>query len=117
MIELLTVIGISVFGVWSLWVGYVAVMHLRNVRNKWGLTKTQKIFGYPALVLFYILDVVLRLTVFSVLFLRFPKLETVSKMLEDEMDGTGWRKSFAHYIRETALADFDNTGSHGKPGR
>lgn len=117
MIELLTIIGLSLLSIEVMWIGFVAIMHLRKIKEKWGLTVTQKIMGNPALVFFYVMDVTLRLTVFSILFLRVPKLETVSKLLEREAEGAGWRKHFAHYVREDMLADFDPSGSHGKPGR
>lgn len=109
---------ISVLAVWQMWIGFVAIMHIRHVRDEWGLTLTQRIFGYPALLVYYLLDVALRLTVFAVLFLRVPKLETVSALLEREAtEGAGWRKAFAYWLREDLLADFDSEGDHGEPGR
>ena len=111
------ILAASVVAVWLLWVAFVAIMYLRRVRDRWGLTSAQKVFGYPLLIIGYVLDVALRLTVASALFLRVPQWETVSALLEREAGGTGWRKAMAHWVREDLLADFDPTGSHGKPGR
>lgn len=118
MTHALYITAICVFAVWQLWIGFVAIMHMRHVRDEYGLTLTQKAFGYPALAVYYLLDVALRLTVFAVLFVRPPKLETVSALLEREAtEGSGWRKAFAYWMREDLLADFDDKGGHGEPGR
>jgi hypothetical protein len=69
------------------------------------------------LVIGYVFEVCLRLTVFAVYFMRFPRMETVSEMLEREVEGVGWRAVVAQRLREQLLADFDPTGGHGKPGR
>lgn len=116
MAVVILAVGIVV-ALWLLWIAFVAIMHLRRVRQRWGLTGAQKVFGYPLLVIGYVLDVVMRLTVFAALFLRHPRLETVSEMLEREVAGSGWRARQARWWREELLADFDLTGSHGDPGR
>lgn len=120
---------IAFLAVWQMWIGYVAVMHLRRVRERWGLTLTQKIFGYPAVAVYYLLDLILRLTVFlpmdypkyrwgEIFGVRLPYPETVSRMLERKArEGEGWRRKASIWIREDLLADFDPTGGHGKPGR
>jgi hypothetical protein len=106
-----------ILALWALWVAFVAIMHLRRVRERWGLTTAQKALGYPLLIVGYALDVVMRLTVFCVLFVRPPMLETVSELLQREVKGDGWRAKQARWWREELLADFDRTGSHGQPGR
>jgi len=116
----------TVVAVWLLWVAFVAIMHLRRVKNKWGLTKAQKALGYPLLVIGYVLDLGLRCTLFMFMdpkvrfdwYWKIPVPETVSAMLERHaLHGDDWRKPLAHWFREELLADFDPTGSHGKPGR
>jgi len=113
----LYVIVASVVTLWFLGVDFVALMNFRRVKRKWGLTLPQKVLAYPLLVIGYPLDVLARLTVFAVLFLRWPKLETVSELLDREVEGSGWRATQAWWWREKLLADFDMTGDHGDPGR
>jgi len=107
----------SLVVIWFTWTLFVAVMHLKRVRDKWGLTMAQKIFGYPALFIGYSLDVALNLTVFSIVFVDFPVELTVSARLERYIGDKDWREDLAVWIREDLLADFDPDGSHGKPGR
>jgi len=102
---------------WLTWNLFVVVMALRRVKQRWGLTTAQRVLGYPTLIIGYTLDILLRLTVFAVLFVRPPRLETVSEMLEREAEGAGWRSAQARWWRQQTLADFDPTGGHGDPGR
>lgn len=118
MIEALFVILGTVVALWVLAVMFVAVMHFRRVRDRWGLTMEQKAVAYPLLAIAYPLDLVMRQFPFTLFFLRPPAPETVSALLEREaIEGSGWRKAQARWWREDFLADFDSTGAHGKPGR
>jgi len=121
----------SVVGGWALWNLYVSIMHVRVVRDKWGLTRAQKAMGYTTLAVGYLLDMVMRAGPFALIMwrlpvsvwievgrFRIPAIETVSALFKREaLHGHGWRRERAHWWREQLLADFDLEGDHGQPGR
>ena len=111
-------IAATIFAAWILWVGFVAIMHIRRVKQKYGLTKSIKVVGAPLLVFGYILDVGFNWIAGTAMFVDIPREKTFSNRLEryvKEDYGT-IRRKVARYIREDLLADFDETGDHGTPG-
>lgn len=55
------------------WLLYVAIMHLRIVRDREGLTVPQKVMGYPLLITGLVFDTILNWVVVSVLLLSPPR--------------------------------------------
>lgn len=111
-------ISYSALALWLLWCGFVAVMHIRRVRDQWGLTLAQKICGYPLLAVGYALDVALQITLATVVFVREPEDWTISeRLMRYRRERDDWRHDLAVWIQERLLADFDVSGDHGTPGR
>jgi hypothetical protein len=107
--------------IWITWGCYVIVMALQRVKIEHGrLTLPQKVMGAPFLIIGYPLDMLVEKLVAPVLFREASQWTTFSQRLAAYVgnpDEEEWRKEQAHWWREKLLADFDRTGSHGKPGR
>lgn len=98
--------------VWLLWVFFVAVMHLKELRDAGTLTTAQKVFGYPALVIGLVLDFLVNVVVASILFLELPDEWLVSGRLWRLSQGGGWRAKLATAIRSQLLDSADPSGVH-----
>ena len=103
---------ITILCVYLLWVHYVAVMRLMQVRDAGHLTTAMKAVGYPALVVGLALDLIVNTVVASVIFLEHPKEWTVSARLTRHSNSTGWRKRVAIAIRTALLDNIDPNGVH-----
>lgn len=73
LIVILAVATIS----YQLWVHFVAVMHLKHMRDEGKLTTAQKVIGYPVLAVGLVLDIALQIII-SAMFLELPRELTVS---------------------------------------
>lgn len=102
----------SILAFWLLWVFYVAVMHLKKVRDTVGLTPASKVFGYPTLFVGLVLDCLINITVCTVLFLDLPRETLVTARLQRYVRGDGWRKKAALWFGVELLNDFDPSGNH-----
>ena len=105
--------GVTLGAAYLLWVHYVAVMRLLMVLREGNLTKTATVFGYLAVAVGLVLDVVFHVVVGSILFWELPREYTLSARLTRlSRQGYGWRARWALAIR-TALLDFiDSKGVH-----
>jgi hypothetical protein len=99
--------------VYLLWVHYVAVMRLMQVRDAGHLTTAMKAIGYPALVVGLLLDLIVNTVVATLIFLELPKELTVSSRLTRHSErGEGWRMRVALAIRTALLDNIDPNGVH-----
>lgn len=96
----------------TLWVHYVVVMALDTARAAGRLSKTATVLGSPVVAVGVLLDVVVNVTVASVLFMDLPRELLVSQRLKRLARGEGWRMRLAVWFDEALLAPFDHTGSH-----
>jgi len=110
---ILTVLYSSLLFIYGLWLFYLAIMNLQRAYKNNTLTKPVLFLGYPIVIVGFVLDVLINLFVFSVLFLELPKELTVSSRLHRHNTNTedSWRKTFAAYF-EPILNPFDPTGKH-----
>lgn len=108
----MTHILVVILAIWLLWVFFVAVMHLKELRDKGTLTTAQKVFGYPALVIGLVLDFLVNVVVASILFLELPDEWLVSGRLWRLSQGDGWRAKLATLIRSQLLDSADPSGVH-----
>ena len=93
----------SIVALYVLWLGYVFTMH---IRAQWDtLHWSAKVLGAPPAVLSYLLDVLINLTLASVLFLDLPREATLTKRLHRYR--TGWRSHVARFVCERLLNPFD----------
>lgn len=105
-----------------LWVFFLAVMHLRDVRNAGGLEGPAKHVGLAVLAVGYVLDVLAQIVWASPWFWelpprrgKFPWFEpTVSDRTKRwaAYPGDGWRERSARWLRRVMLAPFDKSGAH-----
>lgn len=103
---------ITLLCVYLLWVHYVAVMRLMQVRDAGHLTIAMKAIGYPALVVGLLLDLIVNTVVATLIFLELPKEWTVSARLTRHSESTGWRQRVAVAIRTALLDNIDPNGVH-----
>jgi hypothetical protein len=99
------------------WGMYLSVMNL--IENKKHLTLTTKCFAYPLALLGIIMDVLLNLTVCTLLFLELPKTWMLTDRLQSHLDDIGgpkdgWRGTLALWICSNLLDPFDARGFHCK---
>lgn len=96
-----------------LWVHYVAVMRLKQVREAGKLTPAAKSFGYPALFVGLVLDLIVQVVIGTILFVELPREWTLSGRLYRLSTGRpGWRQYVAERIRKALLDDIDDAGIH-----
>lgn len=97
---------------WLMWLIFVCMMRLQEVRDAGKLTLAQKILGYPVLVFGLALDFVLNVTIGSLVFLEVPREMTLSARLWRLSNGDGWRQKPALVIRVGLLDSIDPEGVH-----
>lgn len=101
-----------VLGFWTLWVFFLAVMRLKEVRDTVGLSFWCKVFGYPVLCVGLLLDFLCNVFALSLILMEVPKEGTVTARLKrHNRESTGWRKSVAVWA-EQLLDRFDPSGDH-----
>ena len=103
---------IALLCVYLLWVHYVAVMRLMQVRDAGQLTTAMKAIGYPALVVGLLLDLIVNTVVATLIFVELPREWTVSARLTRHSESTGWRQRVATAIRTALLDNIDPNGVH-----
>lgn len=112
MIALVFYILFSAAACYGLWVFYLAVMNLKRVRDAGKLSPWALRFGYPVLLLGYVLDVLVNWFVVTLLLLEFPQETTVTARLKrHNKDSDGWRKAVVQFF-EPLLDPFDPDGNH-----
>ena len=98
--------------VYLLWLHFVAIMHLKHMRAAGILTRSQRAFGYPALVIGLLLDLAVQLVI-TLPFLELPREWTVSGRLWRLSNGKpGWRQKLALTLRTALLDTADPSGTH-----
>ena len=103
---------IGVFATYALWVFYLAVMSLKHAKDNGLLTTTAKVLGYPVLIVGYLLDCFVNVTVMTLLLLELPQETTVtSRLKRHNKTSTGWRKAVALWA-EPLLDPYDPSGDH-----
>ena len=101
----------AVLACYGLWVFYLAVMNIKRVRDEGKLSKWATRFGYPVLLIGYVLDVLVNWFVVTLLLLEFPKELTVTDRLQRHQQSTGWRLAVVKFF-EPLLDPFDPSGDH-----
>jgi len=97
---------------YALWVFFLAVMNLARAKDAGQLTATAKALGYPVLIVGYVLDCFVNMTVMTVLLLEIPQETTVTSRLSRHLnEGEGWRKAIAAWVAPL-LDPYDPSGKH-----
>lgn len=104
----------SVAASYLLWVMFLAVMKLRDIKDAGKLGGAIKYPAYLTLAIGYVLDALVNIVVLTVLFLELPHELTVSERTKrlalTEPDA--WRGKFSQWLRTHFLSAADNKGGH-----
>jgi len=107
--------GYAFLSLYILWIFYVAVMGLKRANDAKTITKTALCLGYPVLFVGYALDILVNLTIMSLMFLELPKGWTMTGRLKDHIyrgvPGS-WREKLAAWFCANLLNTFDPDGKH-----
>jgi hypothetical protein len=97
---------------YALWILFIAVMGLKRARDAGLLTTTAKVFGYPVLIVGYLLDCFVNVTVMTLLLLEIPQELTVTARLKRHLSACAcWRKSVSLWAAPL-LDPYDPSGKH-----
>jgi hypothetical protein len=104
----------SILLVWVLWIFFVAAMRLKQVRDAGKLTTAMKAFGYPAIAIGLLIDLLVNVVLGSAVFLELPREYTLSARLwRHSTEGAGYRQKVALWLRVNLLDAIDPSGIHG----
>ena len=110
---ILSTVLYSFFTLYVLWILYLAVMNLKRARDAKTITKTALCFGYPVLIVGYVLDILVNLTLMSIFFLELPHETTMTSRVKRHLyHSTGWREKLAAWFCFNLLNSFDPSGKH-----
>jgi hypothetical protein len=97
---------------YAFWVLYLAVMALYRAHLNKTLTKLGYALGLPLVAFGLVIDFIMNVTVFAVLFLELPREWLVTDRLQRHMRRSGWRFKLAKFICEGLLNFADPSGNH-----
>jgi hypothetical protein len=97
---------------YATWILYLAVMNLDRAKRAGMLSKTARVMGTPVLIIGYLLDFLLNVTVMSLVLVELPRETTVTARLNrHHKESTGWRLAVVHWF-EPLLDPYDPDGDH-----
>lgn len=95
------------------WLLFLAVMSLYRANLNKTISKLSLVLGYPILIVGAGLDLLMNVTLFSLIFLELPKEWLVTKRMQRYIkDGEGWRAKLSNFICSKLLNAFDAEGKH-----
>lgn len=98
---------------YGLWVLFLAIMALQRAHESGQLRGAAKLAGVPVALAGYLADVLVNLTVFSILFLEWPREWLVTQRLQRHVrTGQGRRQRLARWVCAEFLDKFDPGGHH-----
>jgi hypothetical protein len=104
---------IALATLYLLWIFYLAVMALWRAKRDGSISRPALWLGYPILVVGAMLDVLVNLTIMTLLFAEIPQHWLVTSRLQQHINfGSGWRQKLATWICSSLLDSFDPTGLH-----
>ncbi len=110
----MTAAAILVGAPWLLWALFVMIMGIYRAHLNKRLTTITKILAAPWVAIGYVLDMLVNITVASLLFWEPPWELLVTSRLQRHARATsgGWRHRRALWICDSLLDPFDPTGNH-----
>jgi len=107
--------------IWATWIGYACMMSCLRAKDAGTLTTVGKVFAYPTLAIFIVMDALLNIIVASIIFLEWPRLPkeilTTQRLERFEYNDFGWRTTVATWICHNLLDPFAPDGCHCKRKR
>lgn len=98
---------------WVTWVMYLAYASLEGAYKRGQVGKVAKVLAIPLLLVFWPLDVLFNVTLFSVMFWEWPKELTITARLSrHHRESTGWRYKMAKWFGAELLDPYDADGHH-----
>jgi hypothetical protein len=97
---------------WFSWGIYLAIMHLKTMRDQNKLTPASKVFGYPWVFIFLGLDVLYNIVIGTVIFWEFPREWLFTARVSRLNDRKDWKGKLAKFLCKELLDPFDPDGSH-----
>ena len=92
---------------------FVCVMGLNRAKRAGTLSRTSFVLGMPILVVGVALDVLVNLTVCTVVFADSPReLMVTHRLRRYSEEDSGWRGSVARWVAVNLLDTFDPSGRH-----
>ena len=102
-----------VIALYVFWLFYLAIMSLYRANMNKTITPQAKVLGWPVIVVGALIDFLMNVTLFSLVFLEKPKeLLLTQRMQRHIKRGIGWRFKLSRWICQGLLNAFDPTGSH-----
>ena len=100
--------------IWIIWGFYLMMMPLKRNWKEGKLNTISKIFGYPWLAIFLIMDFTFNITWGTILFLDIPKEFLFTQRLNRYLDQSDryWRNKLANWMCINFLDSFDPDGHH-----
>ena len=103
----------TVAAVYALWLLYLAAMNLRRAQEAGRLSRLALAFALPIIALAVAVDVIVNLTLATIVFFDRPREWTVSERLARYLVGPSpWRAKVAMWVGEHLLDPFDPSGQH-----
>lgn len=109
---MITKIIISLSLIYATWIFYVLVMGFYRARLSGRLKGLTLIMAAPFILVGVLLDVVLQVTLATLVFRDLPRHWLLTSRLQEYSAGHGWRKRWADAICTRLLDPFDPTGDH-----
>lgn len=102
-----------ILNLYLFWILYLAITNLQRAYKAKTLRKPALILGYPILGFGLVLDFLMNMIVFSIVFLEIPRQLLVTQRLKLHIkNNDGWRATLANWICNNFLNAFDANGSH-----
>ena len=100
---------------WLLWLFYVMTMGFYRARLSGRLKGLPLVLASPFIIIAFLIDVLVQLTVATVVFRDIPRHWLVTSRLQVYIDhGKGWRHDWAQSICKYLLDPFDPSDDHCK---
>ena len=112
MIAAVLLLAYAVGLTYATWIFYLAVMSLSRAKKSGTLSTTAYVLGLPVLIVGLALDLLLNVTVMSLVLWEIPRETTVTARLKrHHKESTGWRLAVVLWF-EPILDPFDPSGDH-----
>lgn len=100
------------WGLYLLWIFFLAVMNLKRAKEAGQLSRTAKFFGYPVVWVGYLLDAFVNFTLMTLIMGEFPKEMLVTdRLARHHKESTGWRLAIVLWF-EPLLDPYAPSGDH-----
>lgn len=115
MIAALVAAGVGFGLIYATWLFYLAIMNLQRAREAGSLTTWGLRFGYPLLMVGYLLDALSNIVVLTFILAEPPREWLVTARLSRHIKaGSGYRYNVAKWMCGNLLDGFDPSGCHCK---